>query len=153
MNLRIVVAGIALVTFAAAASVQAAQAQPQGQAQAKPEQKPDQKPEPKADDKAGAAFAGKWNGSVQSPNGAVDVTIDVKIDGKKVAGTIASQMGENKIEGEIADGKLTFWFTMDMGGQQASITFTGAAQKDGSLAGSISLAGQGEMTWTAVRVK
>lgn len=149
---RLVIITAAAMFAVSVASVEAAQAQAQGQGQAQAE-KPAPKPEAKADDKAGAPYAGKWNGNVQGPNGAVEVTIDVKVDGKKVAGSIASQMGENKIEGEIAEGKLTFWFTMDMGGQQVSITFTGASQKDGSLAGSASMAGQGEMAWTATKAK
>jgi len=89
----------------------------------------------------------------QSANGAVDSALDLKLDGKKVAGTISSQLGESKIEGELADGKLTFWFTMDMNGQALNLTFTGTQQKDGTLAGTLSLAGQGEMTWTGTRAK
>ena len=89
---------------------------------------------------------------VQNPNGAVETTLDLKVDGKKVAGTITSQMGEAKVEGEIADGKLTFWFSMDANGQTLNITFVGTSQKDGSLAGTLSF-GQGDLNWTATKAK
>jgi hypothetical protein len=125
-----------------AAPAQARQAQPQAQSQQPPEAKPEAAP----------SVAGKWNMSVDTPNGAVDATLDLKIDGKKVAGTIASQVGEAKIEGEFADGKLTFWFTMDANGQQLNITVKGAPQKDGSLAGTMDF-GQGEMTWKGTKAK
>ncbi len=148
MRSHILVTGLAVVAFAASVSA-APQAQTQGQAQGQAQAKPEAKP----DDKAGATFAGKWIATVQTPNGAIETSLDIKVDGKKVAGTIASQMGENKIEGEIDNGTLTFWFSMDMGGQQVSITFKGAAQKDGTLGGAVGIEGQGEMTWTATRAK
>jgi hypothetical protein len=84
--------------------------------------------------------------------GAVESTLDLKVDGKKVTGTLQSQMGEAKVEGEIADGKLTFWFSMDANGQTLNITFVGTSQKDGSLAGTLSF-GQGDLNWTATKAK
>jgi hypothetical protein len=133
---------VALAFAATVSTMEARAVQSQSQpAQAKPEEKP-----------APPSLAGKWNVIVQSPNGNMDVGLDLKVDGKKIAGTIASQMGESKIEGELVDGKLKFWFTMDANGQTLNITFTGAEQKDGSLAGTLDF-GQGEMAWTAVRAK
>jgi hypothetical protein len=116
----------------------------QGQGQAKPDSKPESKPE--------ASLTGKWNVNVQGPNGAIESGLDLKVDGKKVTGTISSPQGEAKIEGELAEGKLTFWFSMDANGQTLNISFTGSQQKDGTLAGTLSF-GQGELTWTAARAK
>ena len=133
-----------LVLFAVAVfalSVSVAQAR---QAQAKPEQKP----EPKAD----TALTGKWNVTVESPNGSVEATLDMKVDGKKIGGSIASPQGEAKIEGEVVEGKLMFSFTMDAGGQQMSVTFKGAQQKDGTLAGTLDF-GQGDVPWKAAKAK
>lgn len=135
------------------ASLQAAapqgQAQ-QGQAQAKPEPKPEAKAE------AAPSLAGKWNMNVESPNGSMQSGMELAIDPKtpkKVTGMLSSQMGEAPIEGEIAaDGKLTFWITMNAGGNNMSITFVGTVQKDGSLAGVLDF-GQGEIPWTATRAK
>ena len=139
----------------AALQAQATQGQTQqGQSQAKPEPKPEAKPDAKAD--AAPTVAGKWNMNVESPNGSMqsglEIAIDAK-DAKKVTGMLSSQMGEAPLEGEIAaDGKLTFWITMNAGGNNMSITFVGTIQKDGSLAGTLDF-GQGEIPWTATRVK
>ena len=40
-------------------------------------------------------------------------TLDVKEDGKKVTGTLTSPQGAGPIEGEFADGKLTFSMSFD----------------------------------------
>jgi len=126
-------------------------AQAQGQAQAKPEQKPDPQADAKADAKP-ATPAGKWNMSIETPGGARQATLDIKIDGKKVTGTIASEMGEMPLTGEFAEGKLTFSINIDANGQSMSIGFSATTTKEGTLAGTASMEGQ-EMTWTATRVK
>ena len=133
-----------VILTAAVPNAEAGQGQAQGQppTQAKPEAKPE----------AASPFAGKWNVNVQNPNGAVESTLDLKVDGKKVAGTLQSQMGNATVEGEIADGKLTFWFSMDANGTTLNITFVGTSQKDGSLAGTLSF-GQGDLNWTATKAK
>jgi hypothetical protein len=133
----------AVLFIAAVPSAEARQAQAQPPTQAKPEAKPDATASP---------FAGKWNVSIQSPNGASEATLDLKVDGKKVAGSIQSQAGEAKLEGEVADAKMTFSFSIDMNGQALNITMIGTSQKDGSLAGTLTF-GQGEMSWTATKAK
>ena len=122
-----------------------------GQAQAQVPPPSQAKPEAKTETTA-SPFAGKWNVNVQNPNGAIDSTMELKVDGKKVTGTLQSQMGEARLEGEVADAKLTFWFSMDANGQTLNITFVGTAQKDGSLAGTLSF-GQGDLNWTATKAK
>ena len=129
--------------IAVSSTAEARQTQAQPPTQAKPEAKPEATASP---------FAGKWNVNVQNPNGNVDSTMDLKVDGKKVSGTLSSQMGDAKLEGEIADAKLTVWFSMDANGQTLNITFVGTMQKDGSLAGTLSF-GQGELNWTATKAK
>lgn len=119
-------------------------------AQTKPEQ---QKPDPAKT--PAATVVGKWNVSVAGPSGNVDSALELKADpkdAKKLTGTIVSQMGEAPLTGEYVDGKLTFGFTMDAGGQQLNVTFSGALQKDGTLAGTLSF-GQGDLNWTAARAK
>jgi hypothetical protein len=131
-----------------------AQSQTPPPAPAKPQ---DPKPEPKPDAKpaTAASLAGKWTVSVETQQGAMESSLELKADPKdasKVTGTLVSQMGEAAIAGEVVDGKLTFSITFDGGGGSMSVTFVGTLQKDGSLAGTFNF-GQGEMPWTAVRVK
>lgn len=131
--------------FPAEMSAQGQSGQTQGQSQAKPDPATESKAAP-------TGFAGKWIVTVQTQNGPLESTLVLKLDGKKVTGTITSQMGETTVEGEQAENKLTFWMTMDANGQSMSITFVGTPQKDGSLAGTLNF-GQGEIPWTAVRPK
>ena len=127
-------------------------AQTPAQSQSKPDPKPEQKPDPKSDPKAAPAFAGKWNMNIETPGGQRPAGLEVKLDGKKVTGSMSSEIGETPISGELAESSLVFSITIDMNGQSVAITFTGTTQKDGSLAGTASLAGQG-MNWTATRAK
>lgn len=126
--------------------------------QTKPtDQKPDPKPDAKVETKpaTAATMAGKWLVSLTTANGPLESGLEMKADPKdpkKLSGTITSQMGNATHEGEVVDGKLTFWFTMSANGSDVSVTFTGTMQKDGSLAGTLSF-GQGEIPWTAVREK
>jgi hypothetical protein len=125
-----------------------------------PEQKPAPKPEPKPETKPGAKITaamlvGKWDVNVETQQGAMQSLLVLKADPKnaaRVTGTITSQMGEAPVEGEVTDGTLTFWISMEANGSTLSITFTGKTQKDGSLAGTMDF-GQGEISWTATKAK
>lgn len=123
---------------------------------AKPDPKPAAKSGAKPDAKVTAAsLAGKWTVTVETTNGPMQSALELKADpkeAKKLAGTIVSQMGEAPIEAEFADGALTMWLTMSANGSEMTVTFTGAVQKDGSLAGTLDF-GQGAIPWTAVKVK
>jgi hypothetical protein len=130
-----------------------------GQTQAPPPPKPQEsKPEPKPEEAkpvTPATLAGKWTVTIESPQGTMESVLDMKADpkdAKKVAGTFTSQFGEAPLEGEVAEGKLTFWIAVNAGGGDMSVTFTATLQKDGGLAGTLNF-GQGDIPWTAVRVK
>jgi len=130
---------VALAVVFAGALVGAQQTAPP--TQAKPEEK-----------KEAPSIAGKWNVSVETPGGNRDSALDLKIDGKKVSGTLASEMGETPVTGEYADGKLIFTINIDAGGQQIALTFVGGPRADGSMAGTIDFQGTA-MNWIAVRPK
>ena len=130
---------VLLSVFCAGALVAAQQTAPP--TQAKPEEKKD-----------APSIAGKWNVNVQTPQGDRNSTLDLKVDGKKVTGTMASDMGETAVTGEYADGKLTFNITIDAGGQPFPLTFVGAPKPDGTLAGTIDIQGTA-FNWTAARPK
>ena len=133
--------GLILSSMVFACGIVAAQQQTPPAQESKPEAK-----------KEAPSVAGKWNVSVDTPSGSRASTLDLKVDGKKVTGTMASEMGETPVAGEYADGKLTFSITIDAGGQQLTLAFVGAFKADGTIAGTIDF-GQGEMAWTAARAK
>ena len=116
----------------------------QGQQQEKPQEKKPDAPAP--------SVAGKWDMWVQSDQGSLGSTLDLKLEGKKVTGTISSERGTGPLEGEFAEGKLQFWFTMEGSGGSMTIAFSGAFKEDGSLGGTLDVQGY-QLPWTATRPK
>lgn len=109
------------------------------------------KPEPpKAEAKAAPSPAGKWTMSIDPGSGPMQLPMEFKIDGKKLTGQLTGPQGEAvNLEGEYADGKVSFSITTPDGMQ---IAFKGAMKDDGTLAGTMNFT-QGEFPWTATRVK
>jgi hypothetical protein len=117
-----------------------------GQQQAEPPKTEEKKPaEP-------ATPAGKWNMVTSTSQGTLASTLEIKLDARKVTGTLSSERGTSSIEGEFAEGKLEFGLTMQVNGEAFTIWFSGAMKEDGSLAGTMDY-GQGNVPWTATRVK
>ena len=103
------------------------------------------------------SIAGKWNLSLEGPQGAMAVTLTLKLDGSKVTGTFANPQfgGDAPLSGEYKDGKLSFTVSLDGGpGGAMSLGFTAKFKDkdDDTLVGN--LAGpMGDVPWTATRVK
>jgi hypothetical protein len=105
---------------------------------------------PKADPKA--PITGKWTLSIDPGSGPLQLPVDFKQEGKKVTGSVVGPEGSPApLEGEYAEGKLTFTVTPpDGSGQQ--FFFSAALKDDGTMAGSIDFNGQ-QMSFTLARVK
>ena len=134
-----------LITVLTVLGLATAPALAQQAAQAKPEPKPEAKAE-------APVLAGRWAMSIETGQGVRQATMTIALEGKKVTGTISSEMGEAPIAGEFADNKFTFTLNMQTGNGDMQIGFTGAFKDDGSLAGTMDY-GQGAMNWTAQRIK
>lgn len=104
-----------------------------------------------------ASLAGKWTVSVTSSVGARPFSLEITPDPKsarRFTGTLSSMVSKDAVEGEIAEGKLTFRFgSADPSGKPVTVTFSGTALKDGSLTGSANLGWGSAMPWTATRDK
>jgi hypothetical protein len=62
---------------------------------------------------------GKWVGSVETPNGPIELTYEFKLEGEAVTGTVTSAMGSLPISnGKVAADK----FTYDVQIESATIT-------------------------------
>jgi len=129
---------VALTLCAALVAVSALAAQTQ---QAPPA--PPAKPEA-----AALTVAGNWNISMDFGQGPTDIAAVFKVDGKKVTGSLTSQMGEVPLAGEFAEGKLTF--SIDFNG--TSLAFNATLKDADNMTGT--MGGQmGEIPWVAKRVK
>jgi hypothetical protein len=109
------------------------------------------KPEP-TKDLSKVAIDGKWNMSLESPQGPMSILLTLKVDGTKVTGTLNSQMGETALEGQYVDGVLNFGISFDGGGGSMQISFAGKLTDENTMAGSLS-GPMGDIPWAAVRVK
>lgn len=61
------------------------------------------------------AIDGTWKGSLQGPNGNMEITFEFKVEGDKLTGTVKVPMGEMPITNGIVKGK-EFSFDVDVNG-------------------------------------
>jgi hypothetical protein len=83
-----------------------------------------------------SAFAadvdGKWTGSVSTPNGDFPVAFNFKADGATLNGSMAGpDGGDIAIKDGIIDGaNISFWLSIDMGGNALKLTYKGVVAAD-----------------------
>ena len=75
---------------------------------------------------------GKWTGSVDTPNGAVQVGFTFKADGAALTGSTTSPDGmEIPIKnGKVAGNKITFDVDLDFGGMAFTLSYVGDVAPD-----------------------
>jgi hypothetical protein len=103
---------------------------------------------------AASGVAGRWNLSAASPHGELSMALLLKQEGKRVTGTLGNPHGgaDIPLEGEFADGTLTFSTNADAGADVPAMDFNGKLNDDGTLTGYLSTS-RGDMKCTATRVK
>jgi opacity protein-like surface antigen len=75
---------------------------------------------------------GKWTGSVSTPNGDFPVAFDFKADGATLNGSMAGPDGSAiPIKDGMIDGaNISFWLSLDMGGNALKLTYKGVVAAD-----------------------
>lgn len=103
-----------------------------------------------------ADIDGKWNASVDTPQGALVLVFEFKADGEKLSGTISNDMMGNLpiSEGTVKGNDVTFKLSID-GGPAGAITvaYKGAVKGDDLTLVSKFDAGQGEAMETQLVAK
>ena len=83
-----------------------------------------------------SAFAadvdGKWTGSVSTPMGDFPVAFNFKADGTMLNGSMAGpDGGDIAIKDGMIDGaNISFWLSLDMGGNALKLTYKGVVAAD-----------------------
>ncbi|MCS6804788.1 MAG: amidohydrolase family protein [Acidobacteriota bacterium] len=96
---------------------------------------------------------GMWNLTVETPQGAVQVTANVQQSGTTLGGTISSLFGEASISsGSIRGRTVQFAASINIGGQPTKVEFDGTIQGD-SINGTVSVSGQGSFPFSGTRPK
>jgi len=75
---------------------------------------------------------GNWVGSLDSPNGPIEIKFTFKADGEKVTGSTTGPDGAATPlkAGKITGNNLAFTVDIDMGGQAMSFQYTGVLAGD-----------------------
>jgi hypothetical protein len=74
-----------------------------------------------------ADIDGNWSGSLDTPNGAVEIKFSFKADGDKLTGSSTGPDGSVVMfrDGNIMGSTLSFVQVVDFGGQSISFNYTG----------------------------
>ncbi len=96
-------------------------------------------------------ITGAWAFQVETSAGSGTPTFTFKQDGEKLTGQYKGAFGEAPVTGSVKGNKVDFVIKVDIQGQQATITYTGTIEKDGTMKGTAEVAEVGSATWTAKR--
>lgn len=83
-----------------------------------------------------SAFAadvdGKWSGTVSTPNGDFPVSFNFLADGSMLHGSMAGPDGSDIAikDGMIDGANISFWLSLDMGGNSLKLTYKGVVVSD-----------------------
>jgi hypothetical protein len=112
--------------------------------------------EPVKDQPAAAKMdlTGTWNITVELPNMQATPTVELKQDGEKLSGEyVSAQYGKFHLAGTAKGEDVAFSFNMNVEGNGLTVTYTGKADKDGSLKGSVTYGDMMSGTFTAKKSK
>lgn len=95
---------------------------------------------------------GKWESTVESPQGSLVSAATYKQEGETLTGTHVGQMGELVLKGTVKGDQIAYTITVDAGGQQLTITYSGKISGD-TITGTADFGGMGSGNWTVKRKK
>jgi hypothetical protein len=95
---------------------------------------------------------GKWESTVESPQGSLVSAVTYKQDGEALTGTHVGQMGELALKGTVKGDQISYTITVDMGGQSLTITYSGKISGD-TITGTAEFGGMGSGNWSVKRKK
>ena len=95
---------------------------------------------------------GVWESTVESPQGSLTSTATYKQNGEELTGTHVGQLGELQLKGTVKGKAIAYTITVDMGGQQLTITYSGTVDGD-TITGTAEFGGMGSGNWTVKRKK
>lgn len=101
---------------------------------------------------AQTSVAGEWDGQFETPGGARPFKLVLAVDGDKITGTAKRSSGDVAVEGTIKGEAIMFSYTINYGGNDLTMTFTGRVNGD-AMSGAVSFGGNAEESWSAKRAK
>jgi hypothetical protein len=101
----------------------------------------------------GADISGRWNFNVDTSAGSGSPQITFRVDGEKLSGNYSGALGEAPITGTLKGKDLEFSFEVTPQGDKIRVVYKGKVESDTKMAGSVSVPGLAEGTWTAEKAK
>ena len=95
-------------------------------------------------------ITGEWAFTVQTDQGGGTPTITFKQDGEKLTGKYNGQLGVADLTGTVKGNDVKFTFTVDVGGQQAPVSYAGTVEKN-TMKGTLDIGGMVNGTFTATK--
>jgi hypothetical protein len=95
-------------------------------------------------------IVGKWDVTVQSPQGATTIEATFAQQGEAITGSVITPLGVTEFKGTLIDGALTLAYSLPVQDQTLEIKMTGKVAGD-SMSGTIVLGPIGEAPWSAKR--
>lgn len=94
-----------------------------------------------------ADLSGKWEFQVETSAGSGTPRFELTQKGETLSGRYTGALGEADVKGSVKGEDVEIRFEVS----GSAVVYTGKIQKDGSLKGSVDLAGQATGTWTGRR--
>lgn len=100
-------------------------------------------------------LSGDWIFSVTTETGVTKPEVTLAQDGATLSGRYSSDaLGQSSISGRVTGSEMTFSFSADLQGQLAPVVYTGTINQDGTISGTMDIAGGLVMgTFTATRAE
>lgn len=95
--------------------------------------------------------SGAWAFQVETPAGSGTPTFTFKQEGEKLTGQYKGAFGEAPLTGTVKGNKIEFSIKVQAEGQEATLTYKGTVEKDGTMKGTVDLGEVGSGTWTGKR--
>jgi hypothetical protein len=94
-----------------------------------------------------ADLTGKWEFKVETSAGSGTPRFELAQKGETLSGRYTGALGEADVKGSVKGDDVEIRFEVS----GSAVVYTGKLQKDGTLKGSVDLAGQATGTWTGQR--
>ena len=104
-----------------------------------------------AEDKKSNDPSGTWRWEFDAQGTLIESRLKLDRNGKTLSGTYDDQNVDADIEnGKFDDGNITFDFTVDLEGNEITVSFSGQAEED-AITGQVDIGEFGEFPWEAKR--
>jgi hypothetical protein len=95
--------------------------------------------------------SGEWDVVYNTPGGSRPLKLVLSVDGEKLTGTAKRPSGDVPVEGTVKGNDISFFYTINYGGNELTLTFSGTVTGD-EMSGTV-IIGSTEESWSARRSK